>query len=529
MGAVAADTGFVGQFPPAVAPGNAGIAPPQVACSDVGSSTTACSTSPPRIDIVIEAGWRDGLEVQLLQLAGKDGTTHPLSLIGAAADGAGGVEPLVSASASVPHATVDVSCTAASLRHTAAASSPGGGGLRLLLRVPQMLDVTVITGCTVASDVRLAGKIEGEVYISADRGSISLDKVRGTTVTLGTAGSGSVTVGSLLETESAKVNCGSFSAAKVLGDEARIWASRGSVAIKAAYVRKLTVDSQWGAAAAPAGTPAGISIASLHGTATLTAWHGDIAVGGLTGSIAARAKHGSVRAHIDSARGKSVVRCAGDATVTLIPPVDLQLEARARHGLSVDDGAAGPASAAAGSVAGGPASGLASLLAHQSAGGSTPRSGGIGKIDTSAPVTGFYEARASAGNEPGGASAPAEHSHAGGAMAAGESGPPSAAAPVQHASQTSSSNREAACDVLSDLWAQLSGWHEVSRRLTVAPPAASGKAGPHIAPAVARPLAASLEVAAGGAASVSVVNWVTLMQQRMAALASTEGRRRESH
>lgn len=352
-----------------------------VALPDGGGADARCAVAAgsPRVDVVVESGWRDTLEVQLLlALPAEGGPAAPRVFAPVRLLPDRGAASLLLAAASPTDGTVDVSVTAEALRRllhlslpppvasSAAGSANGAPSFtpppplhaRLLLRTPQQLDtVRVHAGCAVACDVVLGGKLEAElVDVAACAGGITADRVRGTRVSLVACGSGGVVVRSLLEAGTASVRCdggGGFTAGKLLGDTVHVAVSaRGRVSIAAAYVRQLTVEAVEGgrgegdaganaeaappaddAPRAPAPPPAAtitttapcgptIRVDSLHGTAALRAEHGDVAVGGLTGCVTVRAQRGSVALHVDSARGASSVHCAGDAAVTLmmLPP-----------------------------------------------------------------------------------------------------------------------------------------------------------------------------------------------------------------
>jgi hypothetical protein len=477
-----------------------------------------------RVDVVVESGWRDTLEVQLLlsQPAAAAGGLRafvPVRLLlpasGPEAVGVG--TPLLRAAASAADSSVDIGVTAETLRllprvgglAVAAAAASGLGGAppgcpsppspppppqaRLLLRTPQQLDVVVVTaGRAVACDVALCGKLEtAALDVAAPRGSIVADRLRGTRVALA-AGGGGVTVRSLLEVGSASVvvcggssGGGGFTAAKLLGDTVRVHAaSGGRVSIAAAYVRQLTVEATGAVAAAapPAAAPqppAAISLSTLHGTAALRADDGDIAVRGLTGGITARAERGSVALHVDSARGASTVHCSGHATVTLLasPGGSGADELHHQHLHHPHVSATAPRV-----VLPSPAPAAATppppLGVSRGAGGAGA-GGGSGKIaSTGAAVTGFYFGSGSGS--------------AGGDAAVSALGVGGTAAPP------------------ADAWVAA----------LQASPAAVTQRWRAPSPAVAVGAAPSLHIVAGHAATVTLVDWQSLVRSRMATAAA---------
>jgi hypothetical protein len=517
-----ADTGYAGQTPPDAAPGNA---------AHRALTPGDALPSRPRIDVVLETGWRDGLEVQLLQQlqapadggdtvsaacssrpatggAGGAGAAQlvPLRLAG---DGGGGGAGPVSATASPDDSVVDVAVSRALLRfiqtHAHRTQPPRHlppPRLTLVLRAPSMLDVAVSCGAAVASDVTLRGKLEGDVAVSAPRGDVALDKVRGTSVLLDTGPAGALTVGSLLEAGTATLRCGSFTGAKLLGERVAISARVGPVLVDAAYVRQLGVDvaaptdaalaaaavaaaavPASGAASAPATTA--IRVGTLHGSARLSALHGGIDVGGLTGALDAAAPSGSVRLHVDAAKGRVSVACGGAADVTLLPPVDLPV--------ALSSALRGPG---AGTVTDAPPPPPAAAVGARGRGGRDS-----GKVNSGLPVGGFYDA-------------------------------PAAGAAGSDTRGSGSSN-----DGASVSGTTISGSHDgtgisggggdgdgvVRRHLVARSSSSSPSTSPSTSAAATATDAAGgprLEVTAGGAVTVSVLDWVTLMQRRMGAKAA---------
>lgn len=459
-----------------------------------------------RVDVVVESGWRDTLEVQLLlsQPAAAEGGLRafvPVRLLLPASgpDVVGAGTPLLRAAASAADGSVNIGVTAETLRllprvgglAVAAAAASGPGGVpsgspppppppphaRLLLRTPQQLDMVVVAaGRAVACDVALCGKLEtAALDVAAPRGSIVADRLRGTRVALA-AGGGGVTVRSLLEVGSASiVMCGGgVTAAKLLGDTVRVHAaSGGRVSIAAAYVRQLTVEATGAVAAAapPAAAPhppAAISLSTLHGTAALRADDGDIAVRGLTGGITARAERGSVALHVDSARGASTVHCSGHATVTLLASpggsgAD-ELHLHHPHVSATAPRVVLPSSAPAAATPPPP---------H-----GVSRGAGSGKIaSTGAAVTGFYFGSGSGS--------------AGGDAAVSALGVGGTAAPP------------------ADAWVAA----------LQASPAAVTQQWRAPSPAVAVGATPSLHIFAGHAATVTLVDWQSLVRSRMATAA----------
>lgn len=499
MDLTGADTGYAGQVLPDAAPGNK--AHPVAAAAGAPAAAAESDAPPlrrPRIDVVLETGWRDGLEVQLLQMLPADGGSDD-AVVGAAcaarpagdaatAGGGSVLVPLklsgadgpVAATASPDDSVVDVAVSHALLRFIQTQSHhPHPPRLLLLLRAPTMLDVTVSCGAAVAADVTLRGKLEGDVAVSAPRGGVTVDKVRGTSVMLVTAPAGALRVGALLETGTATLRCGSFAGAKVLGERVALTARSGPVTVDAAYVRQLEVDVQaptddaLAAAAATAGTPssaaapgagatAAIRVGTLHGSARLSASHGGIDVGGLTGALDATAPAGSVRLHVDAAKGRVRVACGGVADVTLLPP-------QADLPLALSSALPGPGGV---TVVDAPSPPSASMGGRGR--GSSGRDSG--KINSGLPVGGFYD------------SAP---------------------------SVTSCSNNGASASGTTS-----NGSRVVHRMLVAQPPAQPQAASVPSSPAAAVAADAGaprLEVDAGGAVTVAVLDWVSLMQRRMGA------------
>jgi hypothetical protein len=108
----------------------------------------------PRLEVRIEAGWRDDLELQLLEMAsGAAASALPLASLAGHA---------LRAEACPEDASVDVSLCVA-----AAASAPRepSSSLLLLLRTPQSLDLTLHASASVEVAVRLSGKLEGDCAV----------------------------------------------------------------------------------------------------------------------------------------------------------------------------------------------------------------------------------------------------------------------------------------------------------------------------------------------------------------------------
>ena len=531
---LAGDTSYAGQVPSDAAPGNIAHhhsekwqASNAGGAAATGSANTVAAAGKqesyhdiathmdevahrPRVDIAIEAGWREGLEVQLLRRMSIENRNEysfePMRLAGQPACSSDG-SSVLSISASEEDALIDVSLSEALFaQQLAGADNDATAPLsyKLLIRTPQMLDLTIEAGAAVACDVSVGGKLEGDLVVDAPRGSIAVDKVRGTSILLTAGPAEPVTIKTLLETSSAIVRCGSLSAGKVMGKSVAVHAHTGPVAINAAYVRQLKIEATPpsaqvlqeanGSGASKSTTAAStsntaVAISTMHGAATIVADRGDVAVGGITGSVDAQSKRGAVSLHIDSARGGSRVRCAGSAEVTLLPPVDLPLHLRAGGKITIHEGQQQEG-----------ASDVSSRVDHR---------GGSGKVSSGTPITGFYSSP--------GKDAPAFKSTPSGSIT-------TASYPAEKG-DASAANVASSDGSGWDLTAEFTG-AAVIRRLSSsgngatilqtsntdgAQPAAATTSGA----TESGPNGGFLEVAAGGDLTLAVIDWATLVRRRM--------------
>ena len=248
------------------------------------SALSLYSITHPRIDVVVEAGWRDICEVALFHVppaAASAPATPPSSVPEkgtAALVESSALRRYVSMTFSDDDGTVDFAVDGSLLTdtvahlHTPVAAAAGVSPAPILpppptlpsylLRIlaPQNMDVTVAAGAGYACNVSLMGTVEGDVVISTPHGSISVDKVRGSVAALEAAPDAPVRVATLLEAEKARISGCSVTVQKLLGKDVDIDAvtssggggsdrnSNGSsaaaaVQISAAYVQELNIKT----------------------------------------------------------------------------------------------------------------------------------------------------------------------------------------------------------------------------------------------------------------------------------------------
>jgi hypothetical protein len=153
----------------------------------------------------------------------------------------------------------------------------------LRITTPQSIDL-VITGDDVACTLR--NKIEGDVSIECNAGTVELDKVRGLNLSLH-LGTGSLLVKKLAEGSLVDVSAASVTAKMINGDIVRLESSK-DVRVEAVYAQQLSVNA--------AGE---VVLGGITGSADIYSKEGGVTLSGIDGTFDALADSGSIKLQIN--------------------------------------------------------------------------------------------------------------------------------------------------------------------------------------------------------------------------------------
>ena len=153
----------------------------------------------------------------------------------------------------------------------------------LRITTPQSIDL-VITGDDVACTLR--NKIEGDVSIECNAGTVELDKVRGLNLSLH-LGTGSLVVKKLAEGSVVDVSAASVTAKMINGDSVRLESSK-DVRVEAVYAQQLSINA--------AGE---VVLGGITGAADVYSKEGSVTLSGIDGTFDALADAGSIKLQIN--------------------------------------------------------------------------------------------------------------------------------------------------------------------------------------------------------------------------------------
>ena len=110
-----------------------------------------------------------------------------------------------------------------------------GGATGMVVKIPERCNLVVESQ---DSKIEVKGKVEGDVDLSAGKGDVELDKVRGRAVRVDTGGD--VYVGTTIEGESLAVSARTLFAKRVMGDAVKL-SSCGGVEVGAIYAQEFNL------------------------------------------------------------------------------------------------------------------------------------------------------------------------------------------------------------------------------------------------------------------------------------------------
>lgn len=186
------------------------------------------------------------------------------------------------------------------------------------LTVPQSIDLA-IAGDELQCSIK--NKVEGDVSIECNKGSIDLDKVRGMNVVLH-LGHAALNVEKLLE-GNVSIVASSVSAKMVNGDNVQM-SSAGDIKVGAIYAEQCRVHSS-----------GHITLGGMKGQATVYSERGNVSVAGIDGSFDVLADQGSVTLQINklSAAPSFAVATKGGIVASVDPEVQATLRCQS-HGIA---------------------------------------------------------------------------------------------------------------------------------------------------------------------------------------------------